>query len=581
MTGAQSREPGSPARAALGAAVLALAFLIPRTAPGVTFEDAGELAAAASCWGVPHPPGYPLWMLVAAPMAHLASWIGLDPARALVLLSATCAAGTCALLARLASKWGASTTVAVLAGLLPLAAPTFTSQALIVEVYALAAFVQVAALSVALAPRPRSLRVGVLFGLGLCAHASTLLLAPVAAIAAWRGARFRGLALASAGGVAGLLPFVYVPLAAAADPAVNWGDARTGQRLLEHLTRQGYAGDGGALGPRIQFVLEQALLQWPAIAALALVLALWLGRRGVGAAMVGSLAATLVLGAVIGVLAVPYDVTPLALRTRIAPTFIPLVLLVSTLGGTALIALEQRLRARAGAATAPLLVAAALALAQVPAPSVASGAVRMSRADGAQRYLRETLEACPPDAILVLNRMGFTDILGFPVLYGQVALGLRPDVTAIDRALLTTPWYREQLAGRAPDLAPAILALGNTYGADPERFGDPRQARLASAEFLQTVFDGPRPVVLVERPGANVLRGRPITPNERLWFVGAPPPPEPEPVGPAWAWLAGQPADPWTEELSGLAAERDLARAEALRAAGREADADRLEAVRR
>ena len=33
-------------------------------APTVTLEDSGELAVAADYFGVPHPPGYPIWTLI-------------------------------------------------------------------------------------------------------------------------------------------------------------------------------------------------------------------------------------------------------------------------------------------------------------------------------------------------------------------------------------------------------------------------------------------------------------------------------------------------------------------------------------
>jgi hypothetical protein len=53
-------------------AAVAAAALYGRTlAPGVGAGDGGELLLAASTLGVPHPPGYPLWTLLAGAAAAL------------------------------------------------------------------------------------------------------------------------------------------------------------------------------------------------------------------------------------------------------------------------------------------------------------------------------------------------------------------------------------------------------------------------------------------------------------------------------------------------------------------------------
>ncbi|MDA3875376.1 MAG: DUF2723 domain-containing protein, partial [Kiritimatiellae bacterium] len=44
---------------------VALAVYVYSLPPSITLEDAGELAVAADQLGVPHPPGYPLWTLLA------------------------------------------------------------------------------------------------------------------------------------------------------------------------------------------------------------------------------------------------------------------------------------------------------------------------------------------------------------------------------------------------------------------------------------------------------------------------------------------------------------------------------------
>ena len=56
---------------AIGTGLLALFLYLVTLAPSVTGEDSGELIGAAYSLGVPHPPGYPVWTL----LAHAFTWI--------------------------------------------------------------------------------------------------------------------------------------------------------------------------------------------------------------------------------------------------------------------------------------------------------------------------------------------------------------------------------------------------------------------------------------------------------------------------------------------------------------------------
>ncbi len=178
-------------------------------APSVTLEDSGELAVAADYMGVPHPPGYPLWTL----LAWFFQWVfhGItfhgypNPAWAIGLMSATFAALACALLALLVSRSGADMlrgmkrtthvlgfsveskicwTAGVSAGLLLALSPVLWSQAVIIEVYALNAFFMIVLLLMTYRwmSRPHEnaalYALAYLFGLGLTNHHTLFFLAP-------------------------------------------------------------------------------------------------------------------------------------------------------------------------------------------------------------------------------------------------------------------------------------------------------------------------------------------------------------------------------------------------------------------
>ena len=61
----------SPYTAALGVTGLVLLGYLLTLAPTVTFWDAGEFIAAAKTLGIPHPPGTPLFVMIAHVWAML------------------------------------------------------------------------------------------------------------------------------------------------------------------------------------------------------------------------------------------------------------------------------------------------------------------------------------------------------------------------------------------------------------------------------------------------------------------------------------------------------------------------------
>lgn len=137
-------------------------------APSVTLEDSGELIVAADYLGVPHPPGYPLWTMLAWFFKFIFSWVRFhghpNPAWPIALMSAFFGALLAGNLALLVSRSGldmlrfrrheegedathAEKTMSwasgVSAGLLLAFCPFIWSQAVIAEVYTLNAFTHV------------------------------------------------------------------------------------------------------------------------------------------------------------------------------------------------------------------------------------------------------------------------------------------------------------------------------------------------------------------------------------------------------------------------------------------------------
>jgi hypothetical protein len=254
--------------ASVAAFVLPLALYVATLAPTVTLEDSGEFIAGALHLGVVHPPGYPLWCL----LVHPFTWLPFGSvAERVHLASALFAAGATWLTFVVARRW-TGCPGAALAGALALGASrVLWSQAVIAEVYTLAALFAIGLLALAVrfeASRdPRwLLALALAAGLSLANHPTTGLVLP--ALALWLLALDRRRVLAPrwlAAGAAlfalGLAVYLYLPLRARADPPVNVGSPTTLAKTLEHVSRAAYRADapthaGGGPGDLARHVGE-------------------------------------------------------------------------------------------------------------------------------------------------------------------------------------------------------------------------------------------------------------------------------------------------------------------------------------
>jgi hypothetical protein len=266
--------------ALIGAGTFAGALLLygSTLAPTVAFVDSGELTLAAYSGGVAHPPGFPLYVL----LAHLATLIPIgDIAVRVNFASAAFAALTCALVGLIvfhatragtagpeqgSSPDAAKPTLApaVLSGLLLACSHTLWAYATVAEVYTLNAAISTtvwlllirwrhlwceAARRGNLPPDRLLYNAAIVFGLGLGVHLTTmglLLPAMVAFVVGTMGRSARTLQrvlLASATtAAAAVAVYAYLPLAASRQPLMNWGNPNDWQRLLWHVTGRQYQG---------------------------------------------------------------------------------------------------------------------------------------------------------------------------------------------------------------------------------------------------------------------------------------------------------------------------------------------------
>jgi hypothetical protein len=232
--------------AAAGAGLTALLLYLYTLAPSVTWlhngADSGDLAAAAFTLGIPHPPGYPLFTLVASLFAHLPLF---EPARGVGVFVVIAGALAVFVLARAAHALIAPLGLSVSTMLIPpLAAlgfafsPALWSQATIAEVYTLnLLFVAIILWAMVSDDHHRVAIAATAFGFGMAHHLSILLIAPGAWLALKPTRRDLRLLLFI---FAPLVLYLYLPLRAAFYPPVNWGNPSTLEGFLWVVTAAPY-----------------------------------------------------------------------------------------------------------------------------------------------------------------------------------------------------------------------------------------------------------------------------------------------------------------------------------------------------
>jgi tetratricopeptide (TPR) repeat protein len=502
---------------AAAAGGVALALYTWTLAPTVTLVDSGELIVAARSLGVAHPPGFPLYVL----LAHLATWLPIGNVAervnfASALFGALAVAGLamvivealCTELARATAKKKAVTArttgdaavviAAIVGALLLASARTLWSYATLAEVYTLNALLIVLVLFLMLRWRRLTIESGArratpgtrppdrllyaaafVFGLGLGVHHVTVgLMLPALALlvfatAGWPFFASRRLVYAALWACAGLSVYLYLPIAAWHGAGLDWGDPRTLQRIWWHITGRQYQAyfsfSPGELGNQAAAFIRHAGHEfgpWWCPAGLLLI------AFGCGALLRRDrvLLGFLVVLAACNVAytlgyAIAEDMDAYYLPTYIAATI--------AAGAGAWHVLQWATGRSADWPRAPLLATVALLL--VPVVALAGNFRFNDRSQYwiARDYVDNLLQTVEPKGLLLTLDWQVCS----PLLYVRTIDQQRRDVTVIDINLLRRSWYFGYLRREYPalmqqthDAVDAFLEDLTQWEQDPQRY---------------------------------------------------------------------------------------------------------------
>lgn len=231
----------------LAAGGVALAVYVATLAPTVHYGDGPELTLAAWGLGVAHPTGYPLYTLVGFAWSHVLT-LG-DVAWRMNLLSALFGGLSVGVLAATARRLSGSGIAAWSAALLFAFTPTFWAQATVAEVYTLHALILCVIAWALVRFRESACPVWARFamlalGVGFAHHATAaLLVVPTIVALVWERngrpspkewARLTVLAAAP------LALYAYLPLAAAREPVIAWGNPVSWGAFWYHVSAGQY-----------------------------------------------------------------------------------------------------------------------------------------------------------------------------------------------------------------------------------------------------------------------------------------------------------------------------------------------------
>jgi hypothetical protein len=443
------------------AALAALLTFAPRIAREmVLIGDSSELVGAAVEWGIPHPPGYPLWTA----LAHLASLVPIgSQALRVNATSALFHALTVGFVAAATLRLTRSLPAAVAAGAALCLSGSFFLSSLYAEVFPLNNLAFAALLYLSLrffdekTPSRRSLGVAaIVLGLGLAHHQMLVLALPALAILAYPPLRHvldKRTTFQLVGYAVVAFAICQVPLffLARRDPSVSYGEIHDLSSWFLVLTRSDYGGlvsatrgpasstFGGRMGAFAMLTWQSLGILTLAFAALGL-LALSRDHKRQCLALAVAVLVSGPLFASINAVSVEGEAS-LASYERFTTMFLPPF---AILVGSAVPVIAEYFPERARA-WAPVWLGLVAGLAGLPrALKIDLGAPQLSSA-----FADDLLAAVPDGALVLITGDTHTSALQYRCATSDACRRY----TIVAPGQLFLPWRDRQTRRRYPDLA--------------------------------------------------------------------------------------------------------------------------------
>jgi hypothetical protein len=531
-------------------ALLAFVIYVRTLAPTVDFIDSGELAAVATTLGIAHPTGYPLFTLLGYVFAHLP--LGLRTIYQLNLLSAVLCSAAVFFFYRLflflltdevfsgysAKKAvgrdrsakqlsvlleGRDKQIAAAVGALTLAfSETYWSQALSLEVYSLhilflslTIFFFLRAILDKL--RSRNSPEGMLswyafafvLGLSFTNHMTTILLAPgflymYFATHGFSRTSWMKIGKAAVPFLIGFSVYLYLPLRAAQDPLLNWGNPDTVEKFWWHFTGKQYRvwifSSFESAAKQFRYFLESYPAEFaylPIFLAFIGLVSLFRNMR-----IVFVYTVVLFLGCVL--YAINYDIHD------IDSYFLLAYIVTAVWIVFGVVTLLPRIKNRYTQVTVGLVL--------VGLPIyVHYDDVDESKNFVVEDYTMNMFASFAPRALVLSYQWDYFVSASY---YYQHVEGVRPDVVVLDKELFRRSWYFQQLERQYPWLIERSRAEVNAFLQELHKFehGLPYNTALIQGRFeamivsfLEKNFDG-RPIYVTHEVEPEFTRGFQRTP---------------------------------------------------------------------